>query len=255
MNHSPSCGDGSIDRSSQSRHPWWPAKRPNNPSGQCIILLYYRMARTKKTWYAILGLLAWKPMSGYDIKKFVEIGLSHFWNESYGQLFPTLARLVDEGLAVKRNDPGSGRRKRFIYAITPRGHEALDEWLNSPSAPVRTRNEHQLKFFLSCRRPTQLSLKFIEEQRAQLLERLEDYTESEAILAAAAQSGVLPEEVEALLRVDDEMDPEIDRHREALTFYLTLRQGILVLRARLSWCDEAVAALRSTPATAERMRQ
>lgn len=205
------------------------------------------MKEKKKTWYAILGLLAWKPMSGYDIKKFVEIGLSHFWNESYGQLYPTLKDLVREGLAVKQSSRGSGRRKRFLYGITPRGSEVLNAWLEAPTAPVMTRSEHQLKFFLSCRHPTEASLRLIDKQRVQLLERLDDYTQSEAILAAAIRSGSLPQEVEALLRVGDEPCPEVDRTREALTFYLTLRQGILVLRARLSWCDEATAILQSTP--------
>ena len=58
------------------------------------------MARKARTHYAILGLLCWKPMSGYDIKKMVEVGLSYFWSESYGQIFPTLNRLVDDGLAT-----------------------------------------------------------------------------------------------------------------------------------------------------------
>ena len=32
------------------------------------------MARKARTHYAILGLLCWKPMSGYDIKKLIEAG-------------------------------------------------------------------------------------------------------------------------------------------------------------------------------------
>jgi DNA-binding PadR family transcriptional regulator len=40
------------------------------------------VAAQRKTWFAILGLLDWRPMSGYDIKKLVEMGLSHFWSES-----------------------------------------------------------------------------------------------------------------------------------------------------------------------------
>ena len=78
------------------------------------------MARKRKTWFAILGLLRWKPMSGYDIKKLVEMGLSHFWSESYGSLFPTLNALVDEGLATKRNDPKSPRDPPPISAVTSR---------------------------------------------------------------------------------------------------------------------------------------
>ena len=56
------------------------------------------MAARRKTRFAILGLLSWKPMSGYDIKKLIEMGLQYFWQESYEQLYPTLEALVAEGL-------------------------------------------------------------------------------------------------------------------------------------------------------------
>jgi DNA-binding PadR family transcriptional regulator len=78
------------------------------------------MPRQKKSQFAILGLLSWKPMSGYDIKKYIELGLSHFWSESYGQLFPTLNRFVDEGLATSREVVSAGKRKKKLYKITPR---------------------------------------------------------------------------------------------------------------------------------------
>ena len=181
-------------------------------------------------------------MSGYDIKKFIEIGLSHFWNESYGQLFPTLNRLVEEGLATKEEDAGTGRRKRFLFSITEPGREALFSWLREPSEPVKTRSELTLKFFLSCRQPPAESMRLLAEHRAQIQTRLEDYTQSERVLAAAVTTGTLPEEVEPLLKTAAEAD-DVDRSREALMFFLTLRQGILVLQARLDWCDEATTAL------------
>ncbi len=186
-------------------------------------------------------------MSGYDIKKFVEMGISHFWNESYGQLFPTLSRLVDEGLATKEQAQGSGRRKRFLYTITDQGREALEEWLRAPSEPVRTRSELTLKFFLSCRRPPAEAARLLEEHRSQLEERLEEYTESERTLARAVETGALPDEVGHLLQADSEEESALDLRPEALMFYLTLRQGILVLQARLAWCDEAAAALKPNP--------
>jgi DNA-binding PadR family transcriptional regulator len=44
--------------------------------------------KKSKTKYPILGLLAEQPMSGYDIKKLVDVRFSFFWNESYGQSIP-----------------------------------------------------------------------------------------------------------------------------------------------------------------------
>ena len=56
------------------------------------------MKRANKTQFAVLGLLSWQPMSGYTIKKLIEMGLTQFWSESYGQLYPTLEKLVETGL-------------------------------------------------------------------------------------------------------------------------------------------------------------
>ena len=83
------------------------------------------MSKKALSHYAILGLLCWKPMSGYDIKKMVEVGLSYFWNVSYGQIFPVLNKLVAEGWATKREDPSSGGRRRQVYKVTAKGRRSL----------------------------------------------------------------------------------------------------------------------------------
>ena len=46
--------------------------------------------------YLILGLLAERPMMGYDIKKRVIIARNAVTNVSYGTLYPTLHRLQSE---------------------------------------------------------------------------------------------------------------------------------------------------------------
>ncbi len=89
--------------------------------------------KRNKTASAILGLVAWKPMSGYDIKKLIEIGLSYFWHESYGSLYPTLNRLVERGLATRRQEPRHGKRKRHVYRITAKGRREVRTWLREPT--------------------------------------------------------------------------------------------------------------------------
>ena len=92
------------------------------------------MARKARTHFAILGLLCWKPMSGYDIKKMVEVALTYFWSESYGQIFPVLNRLIADGLATKQLDPASGGRRRQVYTVTQTGRETFRQWLEQVKA-------------------------------------------------------------------------------------------------------------------------
>lgn len=199
------------------------------------------MARKRKTWYAILGLLMWKPMSGYDLKKMVEMALSHFWSESYGNLFPTLGALVDAGLASRREDTTSGRR-RHVYTITVKGRRAFERWLAEPTDPPQTRNEFLLKFFLSSRRSLDESIALLEVYRAQQRERLAEYKESEAVLESAARSRQMPE---SLASVFGTRRPGRGGENELLLIYLTLRHGVHAVEARLAWIDEALRALRA----------
>ena len=45
------------------------------------------------TAYVILGMLSWRPMSGYEIKALVDRSTRFFWAASYGQIYPELRKL------------------------------------------------------------------------------------------------------------------------------------------------------------------
>ena len=95
------------------------------------------MARkTSRTLYAILGLLSKGSASGYDLKKELEKPRYHFWNESYGQIYPMLHRLHKEGwaeLEVEHQDSGPDRK---IYSLTDSGRAHLERWLRQQRVVV-----------------------------------------------------------------------------------------------------------------------
>ena len=80
-----------------------------------------------KTQYVILGLLTESPLSGYDIKKIIDIRFKFFWNESYGQIYPELKRMIKNGL-VESVAIESDRGKQ-LYRITNKGYEELKKWM------------------------------------------------------------------------------------------------------------------------------
>ncbi|MCP3978417.1 MAG: PadR family transcriptional regulator [bacterium] len=204
------------------------------------------MSRKARTPYALLGLLSWKPMSGYDIKKIIEIGLSHFWSESYGQIYPVLNRLVEEGMAHCTVDPTSGNRGRKVYKITRKGRNAFAGWLHQPGDLPRLRDELKLKFFLTSRSNPAESLRLLEEYRDQQREHLATLRESERLLEEVLKTGDL---VDDLLELRDVLgwateDDSDQRRSELMIFYLTLRNGVLVSEVRIAWADEALSMLR-----------
>ncbi len=101
------------------------------------------------TGRVILGMLTLGVTSGYDIKQLVDKSTRHFWAASYGQIYPELKRLEDQGLVRGRSEP-TGGRARTVYELTEAGHEALRSWLTSDTEPLyELRDEGMLKLFFS----------------------------------------------------------------------------------------------------------
>ncbi|MGH7571421.1 MAG: PadR family transcriptional regulator [Gemmatimonadota bacterium] len=105
------------------------------------------MSRVNRTRYTILGCLTIEPMSGYDIKKFVDECVSHFWNESYGQIYPTLEKMEADGLIKGRRESGERGADRIVYRITAAGRKDLSDWLLEPAESQSPRDEYSLKLF------------------------------------------------------------------------------------------------------------
>jgi PadR family transcriptional regulator AphA len=96
---------------------------------------------------SLLGLLSLKPMSGYDMKKFVGESIGHFWNESYGQIYPMLKRLSRQGLVESRLERGKGKPDRNVFSLSPPGRKRLRNWLAMAPRFAPPRNELLLKLF------------------------------------------------------------------------------------------------------------
>ncbi|HEY2769381.1 MAG TPA: PadR family transcriptional regulator [Solirubrobacteraceae bacterium] len=101
------------------------------------------------TGRVIVGLLAMGSRTGYDIKQVVDNSTRFFWAASYGQIYPELKRLEQQGLVRGRSEP-TGGRARQVYEITEAGLAALQTWLESGQEPVyEVRDEGMLKLFFS----------------------------------------------------------------------------------------------------------
>ena len=96
----------------------------------------------------ILGMLAARPRSGYDIKQLVDNSTRFFWAASYGQIYPELKRLSDAGL-VEGTDASQGNRRRTVYKLTAKGRRAARSWLAEPPEIFELRDEALLKLFFA----------------------------------------------------------------------------------------------------------
>lgn len=101
-------------------------------------------------------MLSLGPMSGYAMRQLMDWSTGNFWRESYGQIYPTLRKLLERGMVEFAAGEGgecgarggTGRESK-AYRLTEAGRARLDTWLRSPSRPQVARNELLLKIFFS----------------------------------------------------------------------------------------------------------
>ncbi len=117
--------------------------------------------------YAILGLLNYSDMHGYRIKEHIEKNFGHMWSINFGQIYPSLRQLQEEGLVnmleIAPSENGGPQKK--LYSITPKGRKALSKWLTEPPGKtILIRDPFLLKFAFFGFGDDASALKIIDEQ-------------------------------------------------------------------------------------------
>lgn len=184
------------------------------------------MKDASRTRFALLGLLTLGPMTGYDMRKFIDTAISHFWRESFGNIYPILRQLHKDGLVTVREKSQSGRPDRRIYRLTKKGEREFERWQCEAVPEEHFKSVLLLKMFFGDHLPPEIAKK-----------HLLDFIDSQ----------------EALLKTYESERKEIEKSSgdkpPGLFWLMTLRRGELVARARLTWahgCLKTFDQLEST---------
>jgi PadR family transcriptional regulator, regulatory protein AphA len=121
------------------------------------------MQPTAVTW-AVLGLVAMEPRSGYDVKRIIDKSVRHFWAASYGQIYPELRRL-EQAAWIEGDDAPRGGRSRRVYRVTPEGRQALQAWLHGHETRIELRDESLLRLFFADTLPHENALALLRGRR------------------------------------------------------------------------------------------
>lgn len=100
------------------------------------------------TSYAILGLLAIRPWSTYELAKQMRRNLHYFWPRAESNLYAEPKRLVEGGFAQAQSQP-VGQRRRTVYSITPKGRRTLERWIGEPAGESRLESETLVKMMFA----------------------------------------------------------------------------------------------------------
>ena len=168
----------------------------------------------------LLGLLTIEPMSGYDLGQTIRGSIGHFWNESYGQIYPNLKKLAADGLVSAKAEKQKGKPERRIYSITREGRERLANWLAVPPQAEVPRNELLLKLFFGAQISPDISIGYIER------------------MAESERSSI-----QLIKRAAEEIARN-QQYPDAPYWKMAARFGEIELEAHLRWAEETLAELK-----------
>jgi len=116
----------------------------------------------------ILGMLLYKDLTIYDMKKAFDEGINQFFTTSFGALHPALKKLSDKGFTSSKRAVEKGRTKK-IYTLTSEGRAHFLEWLKEDIGMKKIQEEGLLRVFfykeLPKRKQVALLKRYVQEMR------------------------------------------------------------------------------------------
>ena len=174
--------------------------------------------------HALLGLLNYRPATGYQLKKAFKESIYFFWNATLPQIYRTLNQMEKKGWLTAVIEHQDGKPSRKVYKLTDQGFGEFQRWLKEPIEVPQPKNPMMLKIFFGN-----------QMERDQLAHHLQEIKEYHASL---------------LKKYGKEVKPVIQRYasltgasQDARYWGLTLEFGQMHVRMTIDWCDKLLKTL------------
>ena len=185
--------------------------------------------------FALLGLIARRPQSGYDLAAHLKKPIASFWTARLSQIYPELASLEQNGLVSVEVVPQEGRPAKKVYALTREGRRVLADWVATPPEPAAPRDELLLKTYAIAFADPEATAKMLRERAA-----------------AAEAEGAHFEEVLARIEAEHGTPPPSE---PVFGQYANLRYGAAATRERATWLRWLEAELTKPRPNAKKNRK
>ena len=172
--------------------------------------------------FALLGLLNYAPMTGYDLKKIFDESINFFWAAQTSQIYRELKALEKKGFIVSTVHPGEKGPDKRVYSISELGKSSLKDWLVDMPHDIdeNIRNTFLIRVFFS----SQIG---VDELYFQIQKRLKEYKK----------------ELQMLKIVENNM-PEYGRifgvEGEVPYWKIVLNRGFHDVESNIRWAEETL---------------
>lgn len=186
--------------------------------------------------HALLGLLHYRPATGYELKTAFNDSIHFFWDATLPQIYRTLNQMEENGWLIAKVEHQKKKPTKKIYRVTAAGIGELRRWLAEPVASAEPRLPTLIKVFFG----SQMT-------RERLVDHLRQWRDQHAAM---------------LEKFDKEVEPVIAQYgkligspEEARNWGLTLDFGRRYARMVVDWCDAALASRKKgVPAPGKRRK-
>jgi len=178
--------------------------------------------------HAILAFLDFQPMTGYDLKKFFDVSVAHFWSATQSHIYKSLDGLEKKGWAETRVIPQTGKPNRKEYQITDAGRSELRHWLVTPFPMEAVREASMIQIFFSHFSSNDEIAGLFENRMNEIRERLH-------LLKTSAQAAI------------DENAKQIGIERARKLWQITLDYGIDYYEFELAWYEKTLKIIHNLP--------
>ncbi|MBU1193560.1 MAG: PadR family transcriptional regulator [Proteobacteria bacterium] len=174
--------------------------------------------------HTLLGLLKYKPNTGYNIKTAFASSINFFWEVSLPQIYRTLNSMETRGWLDSDIEHQDGRPSKKIYRITPEGDREFAQWLEQAPEAVKPKDELLVKLFFGGFMDHQTLTGHIKDRR----------NKAEQFLKSAGE--IIPPSVR-------EYADKADAGQDIPFWLLTLDLGRRRAQMTIEWCDETLRIL------------
>jgi len=177
--------------------------------------------------HAILGFLEYQPMSGYDLKKFIDQSIAHFWSATQSHIYKALENLEKDGMVESQVIQQEGKPNRKQYQITDAGRAELRRWVSTPLPIEGPRAAWLIQVFFAHN--------LANEEIANLFEKRIEYLRAYLSQCQLAQKSI------------DGNYKQVGIKRLRDLWQLTLDYGINYYENEIVWLEKTLPLVRKLP--------
>jgi len=192
------------------------------------------MQKSKPLAHAILAFLNFSPMTGYDLKKYFEQSVAHFWSVTQSHIYKTLDSLEKDGYVESSIIQQVGKPNRKEYSISDAGRQKLQRWLITPLPLPPTREAWLIQLFFAYANSNQEIVELLQARKEAIDARIQTYRQdAQAAIDANARS--------------------IGNARIHELWQVTLDYGIGHYEFERAWLEKTIERIKNLPPMTEQI--